>query len=131
MARVVGFGGIFFKSPDPERLLAWYAKWLGIGDGKSSVEFQASALPPRSFIVWSPFPGKTDYFRPSTREFMFNLIVGDLAGALGQVHLGGAQLVSEGEEQQYGRLGRVDGPDGIKCGLGQPSPQHNGRLDCG
>ena len=87
MARVVGFGGLFFKSPDPERLLAWYAKWLGIGDGKSSVEFQASASPQRSFIVWSPFPDKTDYFAPSTREFMFNLIVDDLDGALGQVHL--------------------------------------------
>ena len=27
----VGFGGLFFKSSDPERLLAWYAQWLSIG----------------------------------------------------------------------------------------------------
>src|SRR5439155_1300316 len=72
MARALGLGGLFFKSPDPERLLAWYAKWLGIGDGKSSVEFAANALPARGFTVWSPFPANTDYFTPSKREFMFN-----------------------------------------------------------
>src|SRR5579863_4952756 len=62
MARVVAFGGLFFKSQDPEKLLAWYAKWLGIGDGKSSVEFPAGSLPARSFTVWSPFMANTDYF---------------------------------------------------------------------
>ena len=34
MAKVLGLGGLFFKSPDPEKLLAWYSQWLGIGDGK-------------------------------------------------------------------------------------------------
>src|SRR5260370_1956448 len=98
MARVVGFGGLFFKSPDPERLLAWYAKWLGIGDGKSSVEFQAGALPQRAFIVWRPLPQPPDYFRPSTREFIFNPIVGDLHAPLPQVYLRGAQVAEHVEE---------------------------------
>jgi len=30
MAKVLGVGGIFFKSPDPKRLYDWYAKWLGM-----------------------------------------------------------------------------------------------------
>ena len=30
MARVLGIGGIFFKSPDPERLRAWYREHLGL-----------------------------------------------------------------------------------------------------
>ncbi|HZI84645.1 MAG TPA: VOC family protein [Casimicrobiaceae bacterium] len=128
MARVLGFGGLFFKSPDPGRLLAWYAKWLGFGDGKSSVEFAASALPPRAFTVWSPFPGNTDYFRPSTREFMFNLIVDDLDGALGQVHLGGAQVVGEVEEHEYGRFGWFVDPDGNKVELWEP-PGEGGETD--
>ena len=29
MAKVVGVGGVFFKSEDPEKLGAWYQKWLG------------------------------------------------------------------------------------------------------
>ena len=30
MAKVLGVGGIFFKSRDPKRLYEWYAKCLGM-----------------------------------------------------------------------------------------------------
>ncbi len=30
MKRVIGIGGIFFKSSDPDRLRAWYQKHLGL-----------------------------------------------------------------------------------------------------
>jgi predicted enzyme related to lactoylglutathione lyase len=30
MAKALGVGGVFFKSPDPARLRAWYGQWLGI-----------------------------------------------------------------------------------------------------
>ncbi len=65
MAKVLGLGGLFFKSPDPQRLLAWYAQWLGVGDGVASIEFQAQTMPASGFTVWSPFPANTDYFAPS------------------------------------------------------------------
>jgi hypothetical protein len=120
-ARVLGVGGLFFKSPDPTKLLAWYAKWLGLGDGKSSVEFAAGTLPPTAFTVWSPFPANTDYFKPSSRDFMFNLVVDDLDAALGQVHLGGAQVVGDVEEHEYGRFGWFVDPDGNKVELWQPA----------
>ena len=92
-----------------------------MGDGKSSIEFQSGALPGHGFTVWSPFPGNTDYFAPSKKEFMFNLIVDDLDGALGQVHLGGAQVVGEVEEHEYGRFGWFIDPDGNKVELWEPS----------
>jgi len=120
-ARVLGLGGLFFKSPDPQKLLAWYAKWLAMGDGKSSVEFTAGALPANAFTVWSPFPPATDYFSPSERDFMFNLVVDDLDAALGQVHLGGARVVGEVEEHEYGRFGWFVDPDGNKVELWQPA----------
>ena len=44
MAKVLGLGGLFFKSPDPAKLLAWYAQWLGMGDGKNSIEFSPASL---------------------------------------------------------------------------------------
>ena len=37
MAKVLGLGGLFFKSPEPEKLLARYAQRLGVGDGKASI----------------------------------------------------------------------------------------------
>ncbi len=121
MAKVLGLGGLFFKSHDPEKLLAWYAQWLGVGDGKASIEFQTTAMPANSFTVWSPFPANTDYFAPSGRAFMFNLIVDDLDGALGQVHTGGAQVVGEIEEHEYGRFGWFIDPDGNKVELWEPA----------
>jgi|SRR5579862_4599055 len=121
MARVLGIGGLFFKSPDPERLLAWYAEWLGMGEGLTSVEFQPAAMPAKSFVVFSPFSTDTDYFAPSRGSFMFNLVVDDLDGALGQVHLGGARVVGEIEEHEYGRFGWFIDPDGNKVELWEPS----------
>jgi len=119
MAKVVGFGGLFFKSTDPERLLAWYAKWLSMGSGQSSVEFKPASVPDRGFTIWSPFGANTDYFAPSSRAFMFNLIVDDLDGALAQVHAGGAQIVGEIEEHEYGRFAWFMDPDGNKVELWQ------------
>jgi predicted enzyme related to lactoylglutathione lyase len=119
MAKVVGFGGLFFKSTDPERLLAWYAKWLSMGSGQSSVEFKPASIPDRGFTIWSPFSTNTDYFAPSSRAFMFNLIVDDLDGALAQVHAGGAQIVGEIEEHEYGRFAWFIDPDGNKVELWQ------------
>ena len=120
-ARVLGLGGLFFKSPDPQKLLAWYAKWLGMGDGKASVEFASDALPAKALTVWSPFLSDTDYFNPSTRDFMFNLVVDDVDAALGQVHLGGAQVIGEVEEHEYGRFGWFVDPDGNKVELWEPA----------
>ena len=30
MAKVIGIGGVFFRSVDPERLYLWYEKHLGL-----------------------------------------------------------------------------------------------------
>jgi len=121
MAKVLGLGGLFFKSPDPERLLAWYAEWLGMGDGHNSVEFQPTAMPPGSLTVFSPFTASTDYFLPSQGAFMFNLVVDDLDAMLGQVHLGGGRVVGEIEEHEYGRFGWFLDPDGNKVELWEPA----------
>jgi len=100
---------------------------IDLPSGKLAYTATAGTLPTRSFTVWSPFPANTDYFSPSTREFMFNLIVDDLDGALGQVHLGGAQVVGEVEEHEYGRFGWFIDPEGNKVELWQPSPSTGDR----
>jgi predicted enzyme related to lactoylglutathione lyase len=123
MAKVLGVGGIFFKSPDPRRLLDWYCRWLGFpapetGDG--AVMFFPKAMPENALTVWSPFPADTAYFAPSDRLFMFNLIVDDLDEALKQVAAGGAQVVGGIEQYDYGRFGWFIDPDGNKVELWQP-----------
>ncbi|NIP58861.1 MAG: VOC family protein, partial [Gemmatimonadetes bacterium] len=62
-------------------------------------------LPSSAYCVWGPFDEETHYFNPSLKEFMINLIVDDLDGALSQVEEGGATLVGGVEEYDYGRFG--------------------------
>ena len=79
MAKVLGVGGVFFKSADPEGLDAWYAEYLGIvKDDGHGVSFSNAAQHPAGFVVWSPFAESTKYFDPSDRQYMFNLVVDDL-----------------------------------------------------
>ena len=120
MARILGLAGVFFKSPDPARLRAWYARWLGLYTEGSSAEFYPDTMPANAYAVWSPFPVATDYFEPSTRDFMINFVVDDLDEALEQVEAGGAEVMDEIEEAEYGRFGWFIDPDGNKVELWEP-----------
>lgn len=121
MARVIGVGGVFFKSPDPEKLYQWYVDHLGIAkDEGPGVSFRNAAQPGDGYVVWGAFREDTTYFAPSNKDHMFNLVVDDLDGALDQVAAGGATVVGEIEEYEYGRFGWFMDPDGNKVELWQP-----------
>ena len=124
MAKVLGIGGVFFKSPDPARLRNWYAERLGftLSDQDPSVPFSPQTMPPDSFTVWCPFEADTLYFEPSAKGFMLNLIVDQLEDALAQVSAGGAQIVGQIEAYDYGRFGWFIDPDGNKVELWEPAP---------
>ncbi len=51
---------------------------------------------------------------------MFNLMVDDLDGALAQVKEGGAEIVGDVQEEEYGRFGWFLDPEGNKVELWQP-----------
>jgi predicted enzyme related to lactoylglutathione lyase len=120
MARVMGVGGVFFRARDPQALCAWYAEWLGVPIADHpSASFRPASMPERAYTVWAPFATDTDYFDPSDRPYMFNLIVDDLDGALAQVREGGAELVGTVEEYDYGRFGWFLDPEGNKVELWQ------------
>jgi predicted enzyme related to lactoylglutathione lyase len=124
MAKVLGIGGIFFKSPDPHKLCDWYACWLGFNieseAGMSFVAFHPGSMPKNGYTVWSAFSATTCYFSPSDKEFMFNLVVDNLDEALRQVTEGGAQPVGDVEKSEYGRFSWFIDPDGNKVELWQP-----------
>ena len=124
MAKVLGVGGIFFKSPDPQRLYQWYSQWLSLNveseAGVSFVSFHPRTMPGNGYTVWSAFGSTTTYFSPSDKEFMFNLVVDNLEGALSQVKAGGAQVVGDIEKSDYGQFGWFMDPDGNKVELWQP-----------
>lgn len=121
MAKVLGVGGVFFKSKDPEKLGAWYQEWLGVPvEHPYGASFKPDAMPENGMSVWSPFADDTTYFQPSEQAYMVNLIVDDLEGALAQVERGGAQLVGDVEKHEYGSFGWFIDPEGNKVELWQP-----------
>jgi len=126
MKRVVGGGGIFFKSPDPKRLQARYrdhlglevAEWGGVAFGLD----EQLKTNPNAVVVWSPFAHDTSYFEPSTASFMINYRVEDLHALLKQLREEGCQVMDKVDESEYGKFGWVVDPDGNKLELWEPPP---------
>jgi catechol-2,3-dioxygenase len=125
MERVLGIGGVFFRSDDPAILGRWYRDALGIdvyADGQDAV-WRQEAGP----TVWAPFPRDTDYFGTSGQSWMPNLRVGDLDAMLAQLH--GMGVTVHGEAQAMPGVGRfawVDDPEGNRIELWEPVRDHWG-----
>jgi len=120
MANVLGIGGVFFKCRDHDRLIEWYREHLGFEIGEDpGVSFPLARMPAGGFSVWGPFRTTTEYFAPSDKEFMINLVVDDLDGVLARAGAGGAELVGGIEEYPFGRFGWFIDPEGIKVELWQ------------
>ncbi len=82
--RVLGIGGIFFKTADQAKTRAWYATHLGLVDkgGGAMLPWREQADPQKQHVtVWSTFPSTTNYFGPD-QAFMINYIVDDLDAML-------------------------------------------------
>lgn len=116
--KILGMGGVFFKSPDPKALTAWYRKWLDLPvDSYGYVSLRTDSLPANAYQVWSPFKQKTDYFQPSDKTCMFNFIVDDVPAALKRAAEGGAECVGKPQTDEYGTFGWFMDPDGNKVEL--------------
>jgi catechol 2,3-dioxygenase-like lactoylglutathione lyase family enzyme len=120
MAKITGVGGIFFKSPDPKALAAWYREVLGLEIqpyGAALLGYDAEGHPP--FVTWSPFASDTNYYAPSTREFMVNFAVDDLDGFLAGLTTKGVTVLDR-QDYDYGRFAWILDPDGTKIEFWQP-----------
>lgn len=123
MARVTGIGGIFFKSPDPQALGAWYQRHLGLvlePWGGSALRWPDDARVDGGVTIWSPFAADTAYFAPSSASFMVNYRVDDLHALLARLRAEGCQVDEKVDESEYGKFGWVVDPDGNKLELWQP-----------
>src|SRR6516162_3521113 len=78
--RILGIGGVFFKSANRDQMREWYSKHLGIADkgGGAMLPWREHDDPQKEHVtVWTVFPNSTDYFNPS-QQFMVNYIGDDL-----------------------------------------------------
>ncbi len=122
---VLGIGGLFFRSRDPDALSAWYRQHLGIGAGcNASGEgdpddwyWQTEGGP----TVFAPFKAETDYFA-ADKAFMINLRVSGLDDMLEGLRASEIEVVTKAEwdDPAVGRFARIHDPEGNAIELWEP-----------
>lgn len=118
--RVLGIGGVFFKSPDREQSREWYAKHLGLADtghGAMLPWRQHDDPDKEQLTVWTVFPASSDYFDP---PFMVNYIVDDMDALLERLKKEGVKIDAKRMDESYGRFAWIYDSDGNKIELWQP-----------
>ncbi len=120
--RITGIGGIFFRSKDPKALLAWYRDVLGIkveSWGGVLLPYDAPDHPP--VLTLNVFEQASGYLAPSTREFMLNFAVDDLAAFLGRLQAKGVPILKRDDSDPSGKFAWIVDPDGTKIELWEPN----------
>ena len=121
MARITGFGGVFFRSAEPKALAAWYRDKLGlkIEDWGGAMISAEGAGPPHG--VWAPFKQDSGKFSPSSREFMINFAVDDLDSFVTALEAKGVEVKDRQEFDGLGKFAWILDPDGTKIEFWQPA----------
>lgn len=117
MGKILGLGGVFYRCENVEDYRKWWSdhmntnitdwgniEWLPDGKGRT---------------MMSPFKEDTDYLDPSEQPFMINLRVDDVVSLLASAKAGGARLVGDIQDTEYGIFGWFIDPAGIKIELWQ------------
>lgn len=120
--RVIGIGGIFFKSSNPEGTREWYYKNLGLApnDYGSIFEFRNSDSKEKAYLQWSAFSESTSYFQPSEKEFMINYRVVNIEALVEELKQNGVTITDSIETYEYGKFVHIMDNDGNKIELWEP-----------
>jgi glyoxylase I family protein len=120
--RVLGIGGLFFRSPNPKELADWYRHNLGIEPTPSDygeAVWQQAAGP----TVFAPFPEDTGYFGKPQQSWMVNFRVRNMDAMVAQLNAADIPVKVDPETYPIGRFARLHDPDGNPIELWEPIGQ--------
>jgi len=123
--RILGIGGIFFKSANRDQMREWYSKHLGLADkgGGMMLPWRDHDDPKKEHVtVWSVFPASTNYFDPGHASFMVNYIVDDMDALLERLKAEGVKIDDKRMNESYGKFAWIYDLDGNKIELWEPAP---------
>jgi catechol 2,3-dioxygenase-like lactoylglutathione lyase family enzyme len=122
MARVLGLGGIFFKSERPHELAAWYRDHLGLPiDSTNSAQLEGFDGDRIATNVFAVFDRGSDYFDPTVAPFMLNFRVDDIDGLLAKLKTEGVWIDERRGDYEYGRFAWIRDLDGNRVELWEPA----------
>ena len=131
MAKVLGLGGLFFKSANAEATREWYGRVLGLEQtewGGTVFLPQPMADQPGAATVFNIMAETSDYIAPSTERFMFNLVVDDLDAMLARAKEYGVEPIKLFPDEGMGKFAHILDPEGRKIELWEPKPMTNSNV---
>ena len=117
--RVIGIGGVFFRSKDPPALGQWYQDHLGI-DLVPADYSHKPWLQEAGPTVFAPFPHDTDYFGRTDQQWMINFRVRDLDAMQEQLRAAKIDITVDPVIYPNGRFARLQDPEGNPIQLWEP-----------
>ena len=122
--RILGIGGIFFKSANRDQTRDWYSKHLGLvdkGQG-ASLPWREHDDPQKEHVTaWTVFPSSSNYFDPSPAPFMIDYVVDDLDALLDRLKQEGVKIDAKRMDASFGHFAWIYDLDGNKIELWQPT----------
>ncbi|GAB0156188.1 VOC family protein [Chryseobacterium sp. Alg-005] len=118
--KVIGIGGIFFFSDNPEQTREWYAKNLGLDVNQWGSTFESRNInnPDEiNALQWSPFKNGSEYFAPSKKDFMINYRVQNIEALVNQLKENGVTVLDEITSYDYGKFVHIMDAEGNKIEL--------------
>ena len=123
MAKIIGVGSVFIRSPDPDGLYAWYSTCLSEQAPADSASHRVTASAVKRTtnpLLCSIVDGDPESERYGRDDFTFNLIVSDVDAVLRGVADAGGTVVGEAANGERGRFGWFIDPEGNRVELWQP-----------
>lgn len=124
MEKVLGVGGVFYRTKDRKALCEWYRDNLGVAVDDS---WFGGVLPakheldrPTAMTVWSTFAEDSEYLGDASNSFMINFRVRDLDAMLAQLRTNGCDVDDKVERSEFGAFGWVTDPEGRRVELWEP-----------
>jgi len=121
--KVIGIGGILFKSKNPDKTKKWYEENLGVvsTDSKYGTIYKSRNIDNPNIInyfQWSPFNKNSDFFNHSKKEFMINYNVQNIEQLVENLRQKGITIVDEIKEYEgIGKIVHIYDCDGNYCEL--------------
>lgn len=123
---VKGIGGIFFKSPDPQKTKDWYATHLGLKTDAYGTCFGWRNLDDptkKGYTQWSVISNdRTDHI-PENQSFMINYRVENIEALVEQLSQHGVIIVDEITSYDYGKFVHILDEDGLTLELWEPNDE--------
>ena len=109
--KVTGIGGMFFRSPDPGRSVAWYAEHLGVVGPPASYG-ESCWWQDGGPTVLAAMPADSELFERPAQSWAINFRVDDLDAMVEQLRSAGVVVEVDSEVYPIGRFATTHDPDG-------------------